>query len=140
MSLRKHLFVLCLVLVASCAIPGDTTTDFACAHIGRLGKSISKLTYEDCKGIRSFSSCLDVLVQQGRIPIESRRELEKDYWQNDYLFQRLDQSDQITLRLISNGENRQFEHGSGDDIMCDVVILKTGQNRLTINHKEQVRR
>jgi hypothetical protein len=134
-SNKLGLAVIC-VLFSGCGTVGeDSSQSFAWGEVDRVGRAISRITYEQAKGIETLDGALDIAAKQGRISPESRNQFRKDFWGNPYIFQRLVEEDRVIFRVISKGENGMLENGGGDDITSEVVIPKAGGTTRTVTFK-----
>jgi hypothetical protein len=58
--------------------------------------------------------------------------MKTDFWARPYDFSRKVEEDRIVLRITSAGKNGKLEDGGGDDIVCEVIIPKTGRGTYKI--------
>jgi hypothetical protein len=110
--------------LGGCLQSEPSTADVNEADLVLLGKTMVKLSWADCKDAHTGRDFFDIAYRK-RLLAEI---VDEDRWSSVYHLGLEKHDDRLVLTIISNGQNRRFENGNGDDMSCKVVIAKSGAN------------
>jgi hypothetical protein len=116
-----------LSLISGCRQGEGTSWQyFVMLDMRIMGKSFSRLSFDECKNIVTLPDLLSISQKKGFIHPKDAKKMECDEFDRPYLFERIPTRDHVVFRIACLKEGEQEKTPDNVACLCEVTIPRTG--------------